>query len=503
MECQEEWSPVNIDELEHAVVAAEQRVLKIQTKLHSWARDDAHRRFDDLFNLVADPGFLLVAWDRVRGNKGARTAGVDGRTAASIQDGEGVEVFLDGLRLSLRARSFVPVAVRERMIPKAGGKMRRLGIPTVADRVVQASLKLVLEPIFEADFHPCSYGFRPKRRAHDAVAEVRYLATRPRCYDWIVEGDIKACFDEIDHAALMGRVRSRIGDKRVLGLVKAFLKAGILSEGQQLKETTAGTPQGGILSPLLANVALSVLDEFIAQAPGGPSTSPVERARRLRHGRPNFRLVRYADDWCLMIRGTRADAEGLREGIAEVLATMGLRLSEEKTLITHIDEGLDFLGWRIQRHRKRGTNEHYVYVYPAKKAVQAAKRKIKTLCRQVTENQSLDELLRRLNPMLRGWCAYFRPGVSSAVFSYLSHYTWQTVWRWLRRKHRRATVKELRRQYCGGGWWPASQEREMFRPEKVVTSRYRYRGSIIPSPWPTTDETTITPLDRLVESPVH
>jgi RNA-directed DNA polymerase len=216
----------------------------------------------------------------------------------------------------------------------------------------------------------------------------------------------------------------------------------------------------------------------------------VERARRLRQGRPNFRLVRYADDWCLMVRGTRADAEALRDQIAEVLATMGLRLSEDKTLVTHIDEGLDFLGWRIQRHRKQGTSRHYVYVYPARKAVQAAKRKVKTLCRQVGPNQSLDDLLRRLNPMLRGWCGYFKPGVSSAVFSYLSHYAWQTVWRWLRRKHRRASIAELRHRYCSGGWWPASQHREMFHPEKVSTTRYRYRGSVIPSPWPTTDKDT-------------
>ena len=346
----------------------------------------------------------------------------------------------------------------------------------------------MLEPIFEADFKPVSYGFRPMRRAHDAVAEIRLLASNS--YEWVLEGDITACFDEIDHTALMGRVRHRIGDKRVVGLVKAFLKAGILSEDQMLRETTTGTPQGGILSPLLANVALSVLDEFIAQTPGGPSTGKLERARRLRHGRANFRLVRYADDWCLMVKGTRADAETLQEEIAGVLATMGLRLSEEKTLVTHIEEGLDFLGWRIQRHRKRGTNRHYVYVYPANKAVQAVKRKVKMLCRQVNVNQSLDDLLRRLNPMLRGWCAYFRPGVSSAVFSYLSHYTWQTVWRWLRRKHRRATITELRRRYCGGRWWPATRHREMFHPEKVSTTRYRYRGSVIPSPWPTTDEDT-------------
>ena len=169
---------MNTDELELALGWAERRVLEIQTKLHRWAVADPDRRFDDLFNLVADPAFLLVAWDRVRGNKGARTAGVDGHTALSITAAVGVEEFLDGLRASLKDRSFRPLPVRERMIPKAGGKLRRLGIATIADRVVQASLKLVLEPIFEADFLPCSYGFRPKRRAHDAVAEVRFLTSR-------------------------------------------------------------------------------------------------------------------------------------------------------------------------------------------------------------------------------------------------------------------------------------------------------------------------------------
>ena len=180
---------MNTDELDAALYWAERRVLEIQTKLHRWADDDPHRRFDDLYNLVCDPAFLLVAWDRVRGNKGARSAGVDGATAYSIEAGPGVEVFLDQLRASLKDRSFRPLPVRARMIPKPGGKKRRLGIATVTDRVVQASLKLVLEPIFEADFHPCSYGFRPKRRAHDAVAEVHYLTSRS--YEWIVEGDIR------------------------------------------------------------------------------------------------------------------------------------------------------------------------------------------------------------------------------------------------------------------------------------------------------------------------
>jgi RNA-directed DNA polymerase len=474
---------VNTDESELVLYRAERRVREIQTKLHRWARDDPHRRFDDLFNLIADPAFLLVAWDRVRGNKGARTAGVDGATASSIA-ATGVEVLLDELRSQVKDRSFRPLPVRERMIPKAGGKLRRLGIAAVRDRVVQASLKLVLEPIFEADFLPCSYGFRPKRRAHDAVAEVRYLTSHS--YEWVVEGDIKACFDEISHPALMDRVRMRVGDKRVLALVKAFLKAGILGEDRILRATDTGTPQGSILSPLLSNVALSVLDEHIAHAPGGPATSAYQRAKRRAQGLPNYRLVRYADDWCLVIFGTKADAETLREEIAGVLSMMGLRLSLEKTLITHIDEGLVFLGWRIQRHLKKGANRYYVYTYPARKAVTAVTGNVKTRCRRMDTNQPLEVLLLHLNRMLRGWCAYFRPGVSSATFAYLSAYTWARVIGWLRRKHRRITWRELRRRYCGGGWWPGTTERQLFNPAKVRITRYRYRGTAIPTPWPVT-----------------
>ncbi len=453
-------------------------------KLHRWASDDSHRRFDDLFNLVTDPAFLLMAWVRVRGNKGAKTAGVDGRTAMSIAAGTDVGQYLDELRSVLKDCSFRPLPVRERMIPKSGGKLRRLGIATITDRVVQASLKLVLEPIFEADFYPCSYGFRPNRRAHDAIAEVHHFASRS--YEWIVEGDITACFDEISHPALMDRVRRRVGDKRVLALVKAFLKAGILGEDRVLRESNTGTPQGSILSPLLSNVALSVLDEHIAQAPGGPGATRNERVKRRRRDLPNYRLVRYADDWCLLVSGTQADAEALREEIAEVLTPMGLRLSEAKTLITHIDEGLDFLGWHLQRHRKRGTNRCYVYTYPSRKAVKAVMAKVKAQCRKTGTDLPLDALLIQLNRMLRGWCAYFRPGVSSAAFQYLSSYTWGRVIRWLRRKHRRITWKELRRRYCDGGWWPASNERALFNPATVRTTRYRYRGTVIPTPWPAT-----------------
>ena len=196
-----------------------------------------------------------------------------GETARYIEVVRGVEEFLAELRGDLKARTFQPLPARRRAIPKAGGKVRYLGIATVRDRVAQASLKLVLEPIFEADFLPCSYGFRPNRRAHDAVAEVHHFASRS--YEWIVEGDIKACFDEISHPALMDGVRLRVGDKRVLALVKAFLKAGILTEDGTFAETDAGTPQGSILSPLLSNVALSVLDELHRPGAGRTRSQPV------------------------------------------------------------------------------------------------------------------------------------------------------------------------------------------------------------------------------------
>jgi RNA-directed DNA polymerase len=280
----------------------------------------------------------------------------------------------------------------------------------------------------------------------------------------------------------MDRVRQRVGDKRVLALVKAFLKAGILTEDGTLADTTAGSPQGSILSPLLSNVALSVLDEFIARGPGGPGASPYERAKRRRQGLPNYRLCRYADDWCLAVSGTKAHAEALKEEIAEVLSTMGLRLSPEKTLITHIDEGLDFLGWRIQRHRKRGTGKSYVYVYPAKKALVAIMAKVKALCRQST-NLPLNVLLVHLNRMLRGWTAYFKYGCSNATFSYLRSYLWKQVIRWQERKHRRTSWKELRRRY---GRWPADGRVELFDPARVSAKRYYYRGTKIATPWPST-----------------
>ena len=467
---------------------AESRVLRMQYKLHQWAKDDPDRRFDDLANLVYDPAFLVVAWRRVRGNKGARTAGVDGVAPRSI--GFGAGALLAGLREDLKADQFVPERVREKAIPKASGKVRRLGIPTTADRIVQASMKLVLEPIFEADFKPCSYGFRPRRRAQDAIAEIHYLATPTRNYEWVFEADIKACFDEIDHTALMGRVRDRIGDKRILGWVKSFLRAGILTEQGLNRETTTGTPQGGILSPLLANIALSVLDEhFTAHwAALGPDW---QRAKHRRAGRPAMRIVRYADDFVVLISGVREDAEALWDEVGAVLAPMGLRLSEEKTRVCHVDEGFDFLGWHIQRRPWRGrTGKKAVYTYPSKKALASVVDKVRSLTRRAN-HRTFADLLRRLNPVLRGWCNYFRHGVSSRTFSYLDHFAFWRIFGWLRKRHVGLNKHTLVRRYLPN-WVVRAGRIEMFRPRAVAIERYRYRGTKIRTPW-TIVTTTGTP----------
>jgi RNA-directed DNA polymerase len=459
--------------------AAERRVLEIQAKLHQWAGRDTGRRFGDLFNLVTDPAFLLVAWERVRTNKGARTAGVDGLTAYHIRVRRGEEAFLADLRADVKAGRFAPVPVRQRMIPKANGKLRRLGIPTVRDRVVQAALKLVLEPIFEAGFRPCSYGFRPRRRTHDAIAEIHFFGTKG--YEWVLEADIEACFDAIDHVALMDRVRRRIEDKRVLRLVKAFLKAGVLVEGGQVQEAVTGTPQGGILSPLLANIALSSLDDWFAQSWQDEMATSWRRETRRRKGQCNFRLVRYADDFVVMVAGERAHAEAIREHVASVLGQVGLRLSGPKTQVVHLDEGFDFLGWHIQRRRQRGTSKRYVYTYPAKKALLAILAKVRAITRR-TAHRHLSELLRHLNATLRGWCAYFRHGVSKATFSYLSRYAWRRVLVWIRKRHPSATWARLLRQFLPG-WKPTHDGITLFDPQTVAITRYRYRGAKIPTPW--------------------
>ncbi len=458
---------------------AGERVLGIQRKLHKWAKDDQDRRFSDLHNLVCDPATLLVAWERVRTNRGSRSAGVDGENAYYVEKVLGVEKFLTDLHEELRSGSFRPSAVKRRSIPKRGNKLRYLGIATVRDRVVQAALKLVLEPIFEVDFEPCSYGFRPGRRAWDAIAEVRYFSSRS--YEWILEADIEACFDELDHSAILDRVRRRVVDKRVLGLIKAFLKAGILTEQGGLERTITGTPQGGILSPLMANVALSALDEHYARAWEAMGQKPYQRNAIRRRGGATYRLIRYADDFVVCVAGERRHAEELIVATEQVIAPLGLTLSKEKTRVVHIDEGIDFLGWRIKRQKRGSDGRRFVYTYPSKRSLMAVKARVRQITRS-GHNQTLAQLLHRLNPVLRGWCAYFRCGVSSRTFAYLDAFAWRRVVRWLRRKYPTQSWRWLIRHYLPG-WRPTDGTVTLYNPAKVATIRYLYRGAKIATPW--------------------
>lgn len=476
-----EDTPVNVGVVWPDEYEAGHAVRRMQTKLHRWAGEDPSRRFDDLYNLVYDPAFLMTAWLRVKTNAGARTPGVDRVTVTHIETWVGVEEFLEHVRTLLKQRKFAPVEVRQVMIPKASGKLRKLGIPTVTDRVVQAALKLVLEPIFEADFLPCSYGFRPNRRAQDAIAEIQHMTTRG--YEWVLEADIAACFDSIDHTALMGRVRVRIKDKKILALVKAFLHAGVMTTTGHREDTLTGTPQGGILSPLLANIALSALDEHFARQWKASMSTWHQRDRRRRQGLGSWKLIRYADDFVIVVNGKRDHAEALLNEIAEVIAPLGLHLAADKTRVAGIDEGFVFLGFHIRRMRKRGTSQRFVYTIPSKKAVKAITARVHARTNRSTLHKDLDELLLGLNRSLQGWANYFRHGVSKEVFNAVDYHAWRRIGTWIRRKHGRISWRDVRRRFCDQNWRYAHNGVAFRGASSVAVTRYRYRGTRIPTPW--------------------
>jgi len=463
--------------------SAGERVLGWQTKLHRWAAQDEQARFGDLFNLVCDPATLLVAWERVKRNRGSRTAGVDGQTRARVEQ-IGVDGVLAKLRQELKDGSYRPLPARERLIPKRSGKLRSLGISTVRDRIVQTAAKLVLEPIFEADFCPTSYGFRPGRRAQDAIEEVRFFINAPRCYEWVIEGDVEDCFGSLQHGLVLEQVRRRVTDKRVLALIRRFLGAGIMHEHGPPTATPSGTPQGSALSPLLANIALSVLDRHF-QTAWTARRWHSQRARDRANGRASYRMIRYADDFVVLVRGTEAHARAIKEQTAEFMREhMRLTLSPEKTAITHVDDGFDLLGFRVKRAPWRATRR-VAYTFPNRQALRAVMHRIKTLTNRSTVNLSLDQLIHVLNPILRGWANYYRHAASSRCLAYLSHYLWWRVVRWLRKKYPRLTWKQIRRR-CWGHHWTSREGTRLAWPDEIPVTRYRYRGHRIPSPWATT-----------------
>ncbi|MER7728881.1 reverse transcriptase domain-containing protein [Streptomyces sp. NPDC096323] len=342
----------------------------------------------------------------------------------------------------------------------------------------------MLEPIFEADFEPVSYGFRPERRAHDAIAEIQLFGTKG--YRWVLDADIEAAFDTVSHSALLERVRKRVKDKRVGALVKAFLKSGVLTELGDRRATDTGTPQGGVLSPLLFNIAMSTLDERL-QGPwkdSGTMGTASQRVRRRAKGLPNWKVCRYADDFVVLVHGSSDDVEKLQHEITEVLEPLGLRLSPAKTRIVHMSEAFDFLGFRIQWKHKRGTDKWYVYTFIADRPIRSLKDRIRALTSRKSQ-QNPREVLVRINLIMRGWVNYFRHAVCKHTLSNLANFVWWRMVKWMQTLHR-WKWKDVRRwlKAPDGSWKPISADGvELFDMAAVPVTRYRYRGNRIPNPW--------------------
>jgi group II intron reverse transcriptase/maturase len=389
------------------------KVRELQRALFCAAKRDPGRRFHALFDRICRDDVLQEAWQRVWSNDGA--AGIDGITLEMIEQ-RGIAQFLTEVRDEIRHWNYRPQPVRRVWIEKPDGKLRPLGIPTVKDRVVQQAAKLVIEPIFEADFLECSYGFRPKRSATQALETLRIAGGRG--ISFVVDGDIQSFFDTIDKDVLMQLVNRRICDRRVLKLIRKWLDAGMMAEENVVRYDEAGTPQGGVISPLLANIILHELDS--------------EWQRNCRH---LGLLVRYADDFVVLCR-RESQANEAMQRLREIFVRLKLTLHPEKTKLVQIglgQDGFNFLGCHLRIVKSRFKGRTYLFRWPSLKSM----KKIRSRVRELTDRRrraglkDVDEVIADLNPVLKGWGNYFRTGNASKQFNQIDYYVWRCITRML------------------------------------------------------------------------
>jgi group II intron reverse transcriptase/maturase len=401
-----------------ARTARQDKVRELQRTLYRAAKADPGRRFHALYDKVYRRDVLERAWESVRANRGA--AGIDRQTIADVER-YGIARLLDELAADLKGGSYRPLAARRVLIPKPGRptEQRPLSIPAVRDRVVQAALKTVIEPIFEADMLECSYGFRPKRSAHDALQVLIDEAWDGR--RWVAESDVSNCFGAIPHSGLMSAIEERISDRHVLKLLRAMLRAGVMEDGAVTRDVT-GTPQGGVISPCLCNVYLHRLDRQWAQRGHGV-------------------LVRFADDLLAMCR-TRAEAEAALAALRLILADLGLELKDAKTRIVHLEEGgegVDFLGFH---HRwvcaNRARHVRFLARWPSRRAMQHARDRVREITARERLLLPIEDVVQDLNRYLRGWAGYFRYGNSARHFNLIEHHAHNRLALFVAKRHQRS-----------------------------------------------------------------